>query len=87
MTVDDQLKSWLAGNSIHNSERHECCPDFSCCHPELLASLEERTDFVNAHHNKAHSKKAEMLGLFLNRMLTAISPIEVYVAHERRTKK
>jgi len=39
MTPSDQLKHWLSGDSRHNTERDECCPDFSCCYPELLADL------------------------------------------------
>ena len=28
---DKQLEQWVLGNSIHNKESDECCPDFSCC--------------------------------------------------------
>ena len=28
MTSDEQLKEWVKGNSIHNPDRDECCPDF-----------------------------------------------------------
>jgi hypothetical protein len=30
-----QLEGWLEGRSIHNRVDDECCPDFSCCVPEL----------------------------------------------------
>lgn len=34
-TIDDaeQLAQWVAGKPIHG---RECCPDFSCCDPQLL---------------------------------------------------
>jgi hypothetical protein len=42
MTPDEQLELWLAGNSVHNPDTDECCPDFSCCVPELQMGPEER---------------------------------------------
>ena len=48
MTSDEQLAAWLEGNSFHNNDRDECCPDFSCCDPELLADKKTRQAFVNA---------------------------------------
>ncbi len=47
MTPDEQMKEWLAGKPIHNTERDECCPDFSCCRPELLWDPEVRQKFVD----------------------------------------
>jgi len=31
MKKEEQLTEWVKGNSIHNKEQDECCPDFSCC--------------------------------------------------------
>lgn len=31
-----QMDAWVAGNPIHCVFSNECCPDFSCCHPEGL---------------------------------------------------
>lgn len=45
MTPDEQLEQWANGNSIHNTERDECCPDFSCCQKHYKASDEERRTF------------------------------------------
>ena len=61
MTSDEQLAKWLKGNSIHNDTRGECCPDFSCCTPELLADEDVRKAFVNADEGTRMS----MLGMFL----------------------
>lgn len=87
MTAEEQLEKWLKGISVHNEDRQECCPDFSCCSPELLASVEERIDFVNAHHAKNQTKKDDMLAMFLGRMLKGVASIPVYVSHERKIKK
>jgi hypothetical protein len=36
LSPDQQLAEWVNGLSVcHNSEG-ECCPDFSCCQPQLL---------------------------------------------------
>lgn len=31
-----QLLAWAQGRPYHNTVDDECCPDFSCCHPDLL---------------------------------------------------
>lgn len=43
ITVLQQTKLWVDGRSVHRIVKHpsgkmtwECCPDFSCCNPELL---------------------------------------------------
>ena len=73
MTPDEQLEKWVAGNPIHNNTREfggrvlqggECCPDFSCCHAQLLAPLEEREKFRD--NPKA---RPQMLMNFLSRFL------------------
>lgn len=46
MTSDEQLQLWLQGKPVHNHDPNECCPDFSCCQPQLLAPLEVREAFV-----------------------------------------
>ena len=49
MTRDEQLQLWLIGQPVHNHDLGECCPDFSCCCPELLARVEVRRAFVAAN--------------------------------------
>lgn len=61
MTVKEQLELWVAGKSVHNPTRDECCPDFSCCQPELQADKETREVFVRADENS----QKEMLMMFL----------------------
>lgn len=48
MTTDEQLQAWLAGEPKCPDEHGQCCPDFSCCVPKLLAPKHERRAFVNA---------------------------------------
>lgn len=43
MTYDEQLDAWAAGDSRHGEQ---CCPDFSCCEPDLKAPDDERRLFL-----------------------------------------
>lgn len=72
MTSDEQLKLWVEGKSVHNKTHPikgvsggECCPDFSCCNPELKARKSERIKFFRATPGMRNS----MLMMFLSRML------------------
>ena len=66
MTPKEQLELWVEGNSIHNKDnRDECCPDFSCCKPELKANRKIREAFANANgHDRGH-----MLMMFLGQLI------------------
>lgn len=37
MNRKEQLLRWQNGESVHDKETDLCCPDGSCCHPELEA--------------------------------------------------
>ena len=65
MKPEEQLDEWIKGNSIHNIERDECCPDFSCCKPELLADLNIRIKFKESNWDIRY----KMLGMFLGKLL------------------
>jgi hypothetical protein len=69
MTPNEQLALWAKGHSIHNNDTAlpggECCPDFSCCKPELRASDSERLEFMSA----SPARRSSMLMTFLGRML------------------
>jgi len=73
LTVDAQLQLWVDGESVHNSTRDECCPDFSCCSPELLADKKTRMLFRDSTDEIRHS----MLMGFLGEL---ISDKKVYIA-------
>jgi len=65
MSVDEQLKRWVDGESVHNSTRDECTPDFSCCKPQLLAPKEIRMKFLNANQAERSAMLAGFLGVLL----------------------
>jgi len=65
MTREEQLDLWLDGKSVHNDDANfdesGCCPDFSCCKPELLVSIEDRELFVDAFNARNCAVVREML--------------------------
>lgn len=76
MSIEEQLERWVAGDPVHNDERDECCPDFSCCTSELLAAEEERVKFREA----TGDARDGMLATFLGRALVVAGEAEVYVS-------
>ena len=71
-SVKDQLEKWVGGESVHNTERDECCPDFSCCKPEMLAPQHEREAFAKAAAEGDNGSKTVdgLLMGFLGRLLS-----------------
>ena len=68
MTSDEQLERWVAGDPQHNHDLPdggECCPDFSCCRPELLAPVEVRETFAKA----TEEQRDGMLMMFLGGLI------------------
>ena len=66
MTPKEQLKQWVQGNSIHNHERDECCPDFSCCRgKKFMANKNTREKFAKAFEENDHDTMYKMLTMFL----------------------
>jgi len=81
MTSDEQLDEWVKGNSIHNETTGECCPDFSCCSPELAIPIEQRILFQKNDGNVRFA----MLGMFLRgaiALATKETGKKVYIAGE-----
>ena len=76
MTSKEQLKEWLNGNPIHNTNTDECCPDFSCCTGKI-ATLDERKRFCKAVEDGDEKTKMEMLMMFLG---SAFADKNIYVA-------
>lgn len=72
---DEQLAQWLEGDPRHNDVDEECCPDFSCCQPDLLAPRETREAFARAD---AAAREGMLMG-FLG-ALAANVPARVHVA-------
>ena len=76
--IADQLAKWVAGESVHNDERDECCPDFSCCKPMLLAPKDVREKFMAADDEG----RLAFLGHFLAAMIAAAGTAKVHIAGE-----
>jgi hypothetical protein len=74
MTADEQLAEWVKGNSLCPNDRGECCPDFSCCQPELKADEATRRAFT-----ENPQKRNEFCGVFLGAAMQSMGK-EVYVA-------
>ena len=80
MKVQEQLNEWVKGNPIHNKERDECCPDFSCCGGQL-ADKDVRDRFKKACDEDDEDVKMEMLSMFLFEMIRRNFPDEnIYIA-------
>lgn len=71
----DQLNKWVNGNSIHNKIDDECCPDFSCCRPDLLWNEEKRLLFKELVLKGDKDKNAynTKIGMLMEALGNAIS--------------
>ena len=65
MTPIEQLEEWVKGSSIHNEERDECCPDFSCCNKMVETPVEAKQRFVKAFQENDGYVINQMLMFFL----------------------
>ncbi len=83
-SYDEQLTSWANGEPTHVGDRldGQCCPDFSCCRPELLQPKEVREAFVAADEDQ----RTRFLGQFLGLAL-ADDPAKIYVAGVPDTRR
>lgn len=83
ISIDEQLARWVVGEPVHNADRDECCPDFSCCQPELLAPRDLREKFANADREGDEKAKWAMLGMFLGAAMSKAAPgMNVHIAGE-----
>ncbi len=72
-SCEEQVERWVAGESLHSDHRGcgpECCPDFSCCKPELLQPVEVRRAFQAADQKR----REEFCMMFLGGMLAQAAP-------------
>lgn len=44
-----QALKWAMGQPYHNNVDDECCPDFSCCYPDLFEVDDEKRWNVYRH--------------------------------------
>jgi hypothetical protein len=66
-----QLNRWLRGECLHLWMPPLCCPDYSCCEPELLAPLEERELYVQARNDGDVRTVERLDAMFLGRLIQA----------------
>ena len=70
MKTSEQLDQWVKGNPIHNEERGECTPDFSCCRGiEVMAGEDVRKRFAQAFYDDDQDAQHKMLMMFLGASL------------------
>ena len=81
--VKCQTNYWLNGKSIHNHIDDECCPDFSCCKPHLLADKKTRKKFVSAND----TERENMLWNFLGELLVLDKKKKVFVSNGKNEIK
>lgn len=74
-----QLALWVDGTSVH-MPNGICCPDCSCCMPELKAPREERELFRELYLAKKHNEYERMLMMFLGRAMPLITDKKLYIA-------
>lgn len=65
MTYDEQLERWLAGESVHKMDTDECCPDYSCCIPELQWSEERRRAYMEAGDDVRETMQKGSMGALI----------------------
>ena len=87
MTNIEQLDKWCDGESIHNGETSDegiCCPDFSCCTPEIVTPIEIRKRFRKAFVDGDEDTINKMLMMFMGGMLSVAGlSAEVILAGEK----
>ena len=74
MTNLEQLEQWVGGNSVHDSEHDQCCPDFSCCVREITTGLDEKQAFLDAFKQGNTNITDGMLMMFLSQLLAVKFP-------------
>lgn len=67
-SIDYQLDQWVKGKPVHNPIRDECCPDFSCCRPDLLMPEETRKQFAEAVKAGDKETAFSILGMAISGM-------------------
>lgn len=84
MTTQEQLEKWVNGESVHNDERDECCPDFSCC-CDINTPKDVKERFAKAFNNGEHEVIHTMLMGFLGGLggLAELEEKTVYVAGDK----
>lgn len=76
MSPREQLDHWCNGKSIHNTERDECCPDFSCCNKAYSAPMHERLLF----RDRPELRGQMLMGFLTGALASREWPVNVHIA-------
>ena len=68
----EQLYYWVEGVSLHYGK--ECCPDFSCCIPELRAPKRVRERYLEAFDKNDNDTKVAIALLFYTAVARVLVP-------------
>ena len=85
-SVKRQLAKWKIGIPEHNATLDMCCPDFSCCVPDCLASKEERIAFANGDNNTRLNMCMNFLRVLMEKT-KVIDTNQVYISGELEDPK
>ena len=85
MTPEEQLDKWVAGESVHDHENDQCCPDFSCCRPDLAAHIGDREIFQKYFLEGNDCGTMTMLTGFLMKSLEKAN-VKVHIVSENGIK-
>lgn len=76
-----QLEKWVSGESVHNTEIDECCPDFSCCKSGIKTDKATKIKFYEAVMSGDEDTKMSMLFGFLGELMAITENTHrVYIA-------
>src|SRR5271170_2025805 len=68
-TPQEQLARWAAGESVCPNTKHDCCPDFSCCRPQLAWPMEKRAKYVAADQGTREKMLMGSLGAAIDDLM------------------
>lgn len=75
ITPEQQELDWVNGKPSCPNTSGECCPDFSCCRPNLLWEKKMRDKFHTADQGTRH----KMMMLALSALLEDASKKKVHI--------
>ena len=74
-----QTERWVNGDSVHVrvGSSWECCPDFSCCYPDLRRPKSERVAFAKADAPAREAFYSAALGALVERTLGGLRRVHI----------
>lgn len=78
-SVAYQVKHWVNGDSLHNTVRDECCPDFSCCSGGRKIRKPLRKKFERAWRSSDEKEQWKIMAIGIQFLGESMNK-EIYVA-------